>query len=63
MPDLSNPDPKLTPNYLARVLALAARLPKGGVHHVQVLHDDSCALLAGRGPCDRAPGVRVGGPP
>lgn len=59
MRDLPYPDPKLTPNYLARVLELAARLPKGGVHHVQVLHDGDCALLAGRGSCDCAPEVRV----
>lgn len=59
MPDLSNPGQKLTPNYLATVLELAARLPQGGVHHVQVLHDGDCALLAGRGPCDCAPEVQV----
>jgi hypothetical protein len=32
----------------------------GGVHHVEVRHDDDCDLLHGRGPCTCQPTVHTG---
>jgi hypothetical protein len=54
------------PNYAAAVeRALLAALADGAlvpgrVSTVEIRHDDGCALLAGRGPCDCEPEV---GPP
>lgn len=45
--------------YLPKVLALLADLPKGGVHRVEVLHEARCRLLAGHGPCNCRPDVRL----
>jgi hypothetical protein len=54
------------PNYLAPALAAAhealaaGRMRPGQVYTVCIAHDDWCALLAGKGPCDCNPDV---GPP
>ena len=48
------------PRYLKKLLEAtrqAQLLP--GVHVVNVYHDDGCDLLAGRGPCNCDPDVRV----
>ena len=34
------------------MLALAQRVPRGTLAHALIEHDDGCAQLAGRGPCD-----------
>lgn len=46
--------------YIPLVLAHAAELElqPGHLVHVQVLHDDWCALLADTGPCNCEPEVR-----
>lgn len=48
-------------NYYPKVLALwnAGAVPRGSVRHVDILHDDSCAVFTG-GYCDCDPDVRVG---
>jgi hypothetical protein len=48
------------PGYLAAVLRLANNLPPGGgIHHVAVDHDHTCALLNHSGPCDCEAEVRL----
>lgn len=44
-------------NWLKKVIEAYERgeLPKGGVYHLEVAHDDGCSLLAGTGPCDCEP--------
>lgn len=39
------------PRYLAKLRALAARIPAGSVAHVDVRHDSDCPLLRRAGPC------------
>jgi hypothetical protein len=53
--------PDKPPAYLAVLLAhLQANDLEPGVHHVEVQHDDGCALLTGTGSCDCAPAVLSG---
>jgi hypothetical protein len=50
-----------TPLYLQRIVKLHEDRPilrQAGVHHVQVLHDDWCAMLRGVGECNCNPEVR-----
>ncbi len=50
------------PRYLALVLEHARACELGpGVHQVEVRHEDGCALITGKGPCDCTP-VIVSGP-
>lgn len=49
-------------DWLRKVMEAYERgeIPKGGVHHIEVAHDDDCPLLAGTGPCDCDAEVDVG---
>jgi hypothetical protein len=51
--------PAAPPHYLPAVLRLLASMPPGTGYHVSVLHDSWCAHLAGAGPCDCDPELRV----
>jgi hypothetical protein len=55
------PSPDVTPgNYLAVLLAAAAKhAVPGEVTELVTMHDDWCAFLAGRGPCDCSPTVKT----
>jgi hypothetical protein len=53
------PDPT-PPPYLPAVAALAASAPPGVVTDVFILHDDTCPLLTGIGPCACSPVVTAG---
>jgi hypothetical protein len=48
-----------TPAYLAKLVTIALSLPRGSVHHVDIYHDDWCALLTHDGVCDCSPDVRL----
>lgn len=49
----------MTPNYLSDLVSQAAKLAgKPGLHHVTILHDDWCQLLAGKGLCNCNPIVK-----
>lgn len=45
-------------SWLDELRALAPELG-AGLFDVEVLHDDWCALLTGRGPCDCSPDIVV----
>jgi len=45
------------PNYLEESIRLAAKLGPG-MHHIDVAHDDWCAIWRGRA-CDCRPDVKV----
>ena len=45
-----------TPNYLETLLGMKSTGP--GVYHVEILHDDWCDQLNGKGPCNCEPIVR-----
>ena len=49
------------PGYMRRILGAyrVGAIPPG-VADVTVRHDDWCALLAGRGPCDCEPDIEIG---
>ena len=48
------------PRYTKKMLdALQGRQLTPGLHVVRILHDDWCDLLAGRGPCNCDPDVRL----
>jgi hypothetical protein len=48
------------PNYWPKLLRLYASVPFAvGLNHIQVLHDDWCALLRQGGCCDCDPVIRV----
>jgi len=54
------------PNYIPKVVAALRQsglTGRGQVAHAYVAHDDWCALLSGRGPCNCNPDVRVTGKP
>ena len=44
--------------YHEKLAALAASMNEGGLHIVNVLHDDWCSIWKG-GPCDCNPDVAV----
>ena len=44
--------------YHEKLAALAASMNEGGVHLINVMHDDWCAIWKG-GPCDCNPDVEV----
>lgn len=49
------------PAYLEKILLIARQhkiLREPGVHHIQVAHDDWCALLRGTGDCNCNPDVQ-----
>lgn len=50
-------------NYLEKLLkATKDNPPKPGtVNHVQIRHDDWCALLASKGPCNCDPDIEIVG--
>lgn len=49
----------MTPKYLPELAAQAAQsIGQPGLHHVSVLHDDWCRLIAGKGPCNCNPIVK-----
>ena len=56
------------PNYRAPAMSMiaaamaAGQVRPGTVHHVLVYHDDGCAQLEGRGPCDCDPDIRMASP-
>ena len=47
------------PAYLEALAQLAGDLRPGSVNHVEVKHDSWCDQLAGRGPCNCKPEVRM----
>ena len=55
-----------TPNYIPRVVAALRQsglTGRGQVAHAYVAHDEWCAMLSGRGPCNCNPDIRVTGEP
>ena len=50
-------------NYEAKMFAFAQEHPeiRGGVHHVNCLHDEWCDIYRGR-PCNCNPEIEYGGP-
>ena len=53
-------EPASVPNYLGQILELYARgaFEPGSIVHINVAHDDGCAIFA-VGVCDCQPDVRV----
>ncbi len=49
------------PNYLSKIerLVKKGKLTKGALTHVDIAHDDWCALLTHGGPCDCNPEIRL----
>lgn len=48
-------------NYLIKILKLqaAGKIPKGGIHNLQIAHDNDCSYLKGKGHCDCDPDITV----
>jgi hypothetical protein len=46
-------------NYIAKVLKLAAQIPRGSLEDIDIYHDDWCDLLANRGYCNCNPDVKL----
>ena len=55
----------MIPNYISKVQAATEKaiqagiIRRGQLSHVYVAHDDWCAMLAGRGPYNCNPDVKV----
>ena len=59
---MKRPQPPAEPNYLRklRYLWCAGRLPRVGLHLIDILHDDWCSVFAGWC-CDCDPTIRLKG--
>lgn len=51
-------------DYLKKIAEMVkdGQIPKGGVQHIHIAHDDDCPKLTGKGSCNCEPEIRVVNP-